>query len=154
MEEAPTPTKPPEAALRPVPTCCACLVKQGRLLLILRAREPGRGNWSFPGGRLELGETVFQAVTWEVREETGLEIEPLRIFQVYDWITRDDRGDVRWHYVVNYVLARALSGEPQAGDDAADLRWVTLEELSSLPMHPFVRQTALRLFQDAESRPE
>lgn len=115
------------------------------MLLIQRAQEPNKGLWSFPGGRIELGETIFQAVTREVREETGIEIEPVKVFQVYDWIVRDDAGRIRFHYVVNYVRARYLSGEPRAGDDAVEVRWVRAEETSALAMHPFPRQIADRL---------
>jgi len=132
----------------PTPTCCACIVRDGRLLLIQRAAEPSKGGWSFPGGRVELGESIFEAVTREVREEAGIEIEPLETFQVYDWITRDEAGGVRFHYVVNYVRARYLSGQPHPGDDAAQVRWVTEGDLGSLPMHPFARQTALRLLRE------
>jgi 8-oxo-dGTP diphosphatase len=130
---------------RPTPTCCACIVHQGRVLLIQRAQEPNKGFWSFPGGRIELGETIFQAVTREVREETGIEIEPVKVFQVYDWIVRDDAGRIRFHYVVNYVRARYLAGEPRAGDDAVEVRWIRAEEISALAMHPFARQIADRL---------
>jgi 8-oxo-dGTP diphosphatase len=142
---------PSDQPIRPTPTCCACIVHEGRLLLIQRAQEPNKGFWSHPGGRIELGETVFQTITREVREEAGIEIEPLEVFQVYDWIIRDDDGRVRLHYLVNYVRARYLSGEPRAGSDAADLRWVTATDLPSLTMHPFARQTAERLLGEAEA---
>jgi ADP-ribose pyrophosphatase YjhB (NUDIX family) len=92
--------------LRPTPTCLGCIVNTGRILLIQRAAEPNKGYWSFPGGRVELGETILDAVRREVHEETGLTVEPQRAFQVYDWITRDEAGDVRFHYLVNYVLCR------------------------------------------------
>ncbi len=99
----------PEIAARPTPTACACIMHDGRLLLIERAYEPGQGNWSFSGGRMELGETVLETARREVREETGLDVEPLEIFQVYDWITRDEAGALLFHYVVHYVHARAAS---------------------------------------------
>ena len=148
-------TGPREQEPRPTPTCCACVVHNGRLLLIQRAREPGKGGWSFPGGRIRLGETIFAAVTREVREETGIEIRPLRVFQVYDWITRDEAGRVLFHYVVSYVRASYLSGEAHPGDDAAQACWVTEPELEALEMHPFTRQTAVRLLRQAQagSRP-
>jgi ADP-ribose pyrophosphatase YjhB (NUDIX family) len=130
---------------RPTPTCCACIVRDGRILLIERAQEPNEGYWSFPGGRIEFGETVFEAVRREVHEETGLTIEPERVFQVYDWITRDDGGSVRFHYLVNYVLCRYVSGEPTARSDAADVGWFSEVDIPGLTMHPFARQTALSL---------
>ena len=135
--------------LRPTPTCCACIVHQGRILLIQRGQDPNKGFWSFPGGRVELGETILEATHREVEEETGIEIEPLEVFQVYDWIVRDDAGNLRFHYVVNYVRARYLSGEPHGGDDAAQARWTTEDEIPRLTMHTVARKTALRLLREA-----
>ena len=134
----------------PTPTCCACIVHEGKLLMILRGQEPSKGQWSFPGGRIELGETIFEAVKREVGEEVGVEIEPQRVFQVYDWIVRDEDGGIRFHYLVNYVLCRYLSldgqaDEPRASSDALAVRWVTPADLDGLTAHPFVRQTARRL---------
>jgi 8-oxo-dGTP diphosphatase len=149
MKRTSEPTQPTRRPLRPTPTCCACIVHRGRLLLIQRANQPGKGFWSFPGGHIELGETIFEASVREVREEVGIEIEPLEVFQVYDWIARDNAGRLRFHYLVNYVRARYLSGEPRACDDAAQVRWVTESEIPRLTMHPFVRQTALRLLGEA-----
>jgi ADP-ribose pyrophosphatase YjhB (NUDIX family) len=122
--------------------------------MIERASDPGKGNWSFPGGRIKLGETVLEAAKREVLEETGIEIEPLEIFQVYDWITRDDTGRILFHYVVHYVRARYLSGDPRAQDDAARALWVTETGIAHLPMHPFARETAVRLLQEAEPSPQ
>jgi len=129
----------------PTPTCCACIIHDGKLLLIQRATEPSKGQWSFPGGRIELGETIFEAVKREVGEEVGIEVEPQRVFQVYDWIVRDEDGGVRFHYLVNYVRCRYQGGDPRASSEASAWKWVTLDELEGLTMHPFVRQTARRL---------
>jgi len=129
----------------PVSTCCACVLHDDRLLLIERAQEPGQGNWSFPGGRIELGETIFEAVKREVLEETGVEIEPLETFQVYDNIVRDDEGRIAFHYLVHYVRARYVAGVPRPQDDAAGARWAGAPDLAPLQMHPFVRRTALGL---------
>ena len=139
--------------MKPSSTSCASILDRGRLLLIKRASDPGKGNWSFPGGRIELGETVLEAARREVLEETGIEIEPLEVFQVYDWITRDDTGRILFHYIVHSVRARYLSGEPRAQDDAADVLWATRTEIANLSMHPFARETAVRLLQEAEPSP-
>lgn len=148
MKTAPYPTEAVEQLVRPVPTCCACILHQGRLLLIQRGEEPSKGLWSFPGGQIELGETILEAVKREVVEETGVEIEPQQVFQVYDSIARDHTGRVRFHHVVNYVRSHYLSGEPRARSDVRQVRWVTEADLSALPMHPFARQTALRLLRE------
>ncbi len=134
---------------RPTPTCCGCIVREGRILLIKRGQEPNKGYWSFPGGRIKLAETICEAVGREVQEETGLTIEPERVFQVYDWIGRDEAGNVRFHYLVNYVLCRYVSGEATAGSDAANVGWFSEAEIPGLTMHPFARQTALRLLRRA-----
>jgi len=140
-----------QAHPRPTPTCCACVVREGRVLLIKRAQEPNKGFWSFPGGRIELGETIFEAVQREVFEETGCTVEPEKVFQVYDWITRDDSGEIKFHYVVNYVRCSYRSGEARATSDASDVRWVAEPDIADLTMHPFARETALRLLREAGS---
>ncbi len=117
----------------PVSTCCACVLRDHRLLLIKRGHEPGKGNWSFPGGRIELGETILEAAKRETLEETGVEIAPLAVFQVYDWIVRDDAGGITFHYLVHYVHARYLSGEPRARDDAIGVLWAAEWDESCLP---------------------
>jgi ADP-ribose pyrophosphatase YjhB (NUDIX family) len=97
------------------------------VLVIQRGRPPGEGLWSVPGGRLEAGETLAQAVAREVREETGLTIE------VGPFVCVIERFGDDFHFVILDYLARAVGGELRAGDDAADARWVTDQELASLP---------------------
>lgn len=147
----PCPPEYSERVIQPTSTCCACILRGGHLLLIKRAREPGKGNWSFPGGRIELGETILEGVEREVLEETGVEIQPLETFQVYDWITRDDTGRICFHYIVHYVRARYVSGEACARDDAACVLWATESDLAHLAMHPFARETAARLLKEEAS---
>ena len=132
---------------RPTPTCAAYVLHEGRLLLIQRGTEPNKGLWSFPAGRIELGETLFEAVKREAKEEAGIEIEPLELFQTHDWIARDEAGRVCFHYLVNLVRARYLSGTPRAGDDAVDTRWATEADIAGLPMDPFIRDVAHRVLQ-------
>jgi len=133
-------------AARPTPTCAAYVLHEGRLLLIQRGTEPNKGLWSFPGGRMELGETLFEAVKREAKEEAGIDIEPLELFQTHDWIVRDEAGRVCFHYLVNLVRARYLSGTPRPGDDAVRTRWATEADIAELPMDPFIRPVALRIF--------
>ena len=143
-----SPHDPQREPVRVTPTCCACIVQEGRILMIQRATEPSKGKCSFPGGRIELGETVFAAITREVAEEVAIQVEPQQVFQVYDWIVRDGDGELRFHYLVNYVRCRYLSGTPRAGSDASAAKWVTASEVEQLPMHPFVRETSLRLLHE------
>lgn len=102
-----------------------------RVLLIRRGTPPLLGEWSLPGGVLECGETLREAVAREAREETGLVIETDEILGVYERIIRDDER-VRYHYVLIDFLCRAVSGDLKAGSDAVDVRWFTRDELPAL----------------------
>ena len=121
---------------RPVPAVHAAILKEKRVLLIKRLNEPSRGRWSRPGGRIELGETIYEAVKREVLEECSIEIEVERVFDVGSNIVRDDDGRIRYHYALIYVLARHTSGEVRAQSDAGDYMWATADEISELDMHP------------------
>jgi 8-oxo-dGTP diphosphatase len=109
----------------------AILIEDNRVLLIRRGQEPLKGEWSLPGGVVELGESLEEAIRREVREETCLEVKPVGIIEAFSSILRDDQGVVRFHYVIVDFLCRRLSGESQCGSDATDLRWVAREELNS-----------------------
>jgi 8-oxo-dGTP diphosphatase len=98
-----------------------------RLLVIQRGRPPAQGLWSVPGGRVEAGETLAQAVAREVREETGLSVE------VGPFVCVIERFGEDFHFVILDYLARVVGGTLQAADDAADARWVNDAELAGLP---------------------
>ena len=110
----------------------AVIVKESRVLLIRRGTPPLLGEWSLPGGVLECGETLREAVAREAREETGLAVEPGEMLGVYERVIRDDEGRVRYHYVLIDFLCRAAGGDLKAGSDAADVRWFTRDELPAL----------------------
>lgn len=103
-------------------------------LLVRRAKPPRSGQWSIPGGRQRLGETLSEAARSEVHEETGVMIEVIDVVTAVDLIERDGAGQVRFHYVLVDVNARWLSGEPRAGSDAEDVLWTRLDMLSELGM--------------------
>lgn len=124
----------------PRPSCHALVVQDGRVLLIRRAAEPLRGYWGLPGGAVELGETVVEALRREVLEETGLEVEPERYLGYRDAISRDEDGRVRFHYVILFYSARPVGGEIHAGDDAAQVDWVPLDSLSGLQLTDSVHE--------------
>jgi 8-oxo-dGTP diphosphatase len=110
------------------PTACAIVTdEQGRVLLARRAGEPFRGYWDLPGGFLEEGEHPLDALRRELREETGLEVEPGEFLGI--WMDRyGDAEDA--HATLNlYWSARVLSGEPQAADDVSELAWFSPDEL-------------------------
>jgi 8-oxo-dGTP diphosphatase len=110
----------------------AVVVDDHRVLLIRRGQPPLLGEWSLPGGVLECGETLREAVAREAREETGLLVQTGEMLGVYERVIRDDEKRVRYHYVLIDFLCRAVGGDLQAGSDAADVRWFTRDELPAL----------------------
>ncbi len=102
------------------------------MLLIKRARAPRAGQWALPGGLLELGETLFEAASREVREETSLTVWPYRIITALDLIERDDAGKPRYHYTLVEIAAEYRSGELLAGDDATEAGWFEPDEIARL----------------------
>ena len=119
---------------RPVVGVGAVIVENGRALLVRRGNEPLKGEWSIPGGVVELGETLREAVAREAREETGLEVEAGEVLEVVDRIMRDPERKVQYHYVLVDFLCRRISGEARPEADASELRWVTLAELPDFPI--------------------
>jgi len=122
----------------------ALILREGRMLLVKRSKEPNKGKWSIPGGRLELGETIEEAVKREVFEECGVQIDIVRVLEVMDNIMRDDDGRISYHFVLIDMLANYLSGEPEAKSDADECRWVTPAELTELDMNPRLRAVIMR----------
>jgi len=110
----------------------AVVIEENRVLLIRRGTPPLLGEWSLPGGVLECGETLREAVKREAREETGLLVETAEMLGVYERVIRDDAGRVRYHYVLLDFLCRPAGGDLKAGSDAADVRWFTRDELPAL----------------------
>jgi 8-oxo-dGTP diphosphatase len=114
---------------RPMVGVGAVIVRDGKVLIVRRGTEPLKGQWSIPGGLLELGETLRQGAAREALEETGLTVEPGEVLEVLDRIITDPDGRTRYHYVLIDFLCRVLSGEACAGGDAEAVQWVTAEEL-------------------------
>jgi len=112
----------------------AIIIQKDRIVLVKRAHPPIQGQWSIPGGVLEIGELVREAAIREAREETGLIVEPADLLGVYDRILRNEEQRVQYHYVLVDFLCRPVGGELQAASDAAEVRWFTREELSPLKL--------------------
>lgn len=110
----------------------AIIIEDGRVLLVKRGHPPMAGQWSIPGGVLEVGEMLREAAQREAWEETGLTVEPSVLLGVYDRVLRDDTGRTMYHYVLIDFLCRRLSGEAQAGGDAVEVGWFTRQEASEL----------------------
>jgi 8-oxo-dGTP diphosphatase len=110
----------------------AIVIKDQKVLLVCRAHDPNRGQWSIPGGTVELGETLAQAAAREVWEECQVKIEAGEVLATFDLIRRDAQGRIRYHFVLLDLAARYISGEPVAATDALEVRWVSLSELDQL----------------------
>jgi len=110
----------------------AIIIDAGRVLLVKRGHPPLAGEWSIPGGVLELGETLREAAVREAREETCLTVETGELLGVYDRVLRDDEGNTLYHFVLIDFLCRRTSGEAEAADDADEVRWFTPAEAAGL----------------------
>lgn len=121
---------------RPVLGVGALILDGDSILLVQRGREPLRGWWSLPGGAVETGERLVSALRREVREETGLEVEVLQLFEVFERIMPDSSGAAQHHYVLMDYLCRVTGGDLRAGDDAMDVRWIPRAELDRYELTP------------------
>jgi mutator protein MutT len=117
---------------RPIVGVGAVVLDGGRVLLVRRANEPSKGEWSLPGGAVELGESLEDAVVREIREETGLDVEVGRVVEVLDRVRRDADGRVEYHYVIVDYACTLRGGQLAAGTDAADVRWADVAGLERL----------------------
>jgi 8-oxo-dGTP diphosphatase len=137
---------------RPVVGVGGVIIENGRALLIRRGSEPLRGQWSIPGGTLELGESLQEGVARELLEETGLEVRVLELIEVFDRIFPDEnlqaseqkRGP-RFHFVIVDYLCERIGGEPLAGSDVTDVALATEGELSQYHL----TETATRVLKKA-----
>jgi ADP-ribose pyrophosphatase YjhB (NUDIX family) len=118
-----------EYPAQPVVGVGAVVVRDGRALLIKRGHEPRKGEWSLPGGLIELGESLADALRREVREEAGLDVTIGPHIETFDRIHRDAEGRVRFHFVIVDYLCSAGHGEPVAGTDAEAVAWARADEL-------------------------
>ena len=110
----------------------AVIIEENQVLLVKRAHPPIQGQWSIPGGVLEVGELIREAAIREAREETGLIVEPGDLLGVYDRVLRNAEQRVQYHYVLIDFLCRKVGGALAAADDAAEVRWFTRDELPAL----------------------
>ncbi|SEF88716.1 NUDIX hydrolase [Marinobacterium lutimaris] len=117
-------------ASRPVVAVIAVVIHEGHALLVRRANPPDAGLWGFPGGKIEPGEPLMDAVQRELYEETAVSARPIRVFNAVDVFDRDESGNLKSHHVLVAVSCEWMKGEPLAGDDALDARWVRLDELA------------------------
>jgi 8-oxo-dGTP diphosphatase len=124
----------------------AIIIDGPRVLLVKRAHPPIAGQWSIPGGALEIGELVREAAIREAREETGLIVEPGELLGVFDRVLRDPDERVQYHYVLIDFLCKPVGGELSAASDAAEARWFTREELPALNLAEDTHEVILKGF--------
>jgi ADP-ribose pyrophosphatase YjhB (NUDIX family) len=117
---------------RPYLAVSAAIFHDGRVLIARRARPPAHGLYTLPGGGVELGETLEQAIVREVREETALTIEPVELVGFRQAIVRDDAGRVERHFVILPFAARFIEGEIALNEELAEAKWLTPSELAGL----------------------
>ena len=110
----------------------AVVFKDERVLLVRRGQAPAENQWAIPGGSVKLGETLQEAAEREILEETGVQVQAAKPIYTFDVIERDGEGRVRFHYVIVDLAADYVSGDPSAGDDAIEARWVSAEEIRGL----------------------
>ena len=118
----------------------AIVFKDEKILLVRRGKPPAMDSWAIPGGSVEICETLQRAAEREILEETGVTIKALEPVFTFDYIERDELGCARFHYVIIDLTAEYVSGEPRAGDDAAEARWISSDELSALKVSSKTRQ--------------
>lgn len=119
---------------RPMVGVGAIILERDRVLMAQRGKQPLKGWWSLPGGLLELGEALADGLRREVREETGLEVRPLGVLEVFERIMRDAAGAPEYHYVLIDYICRTAGGTLRAGDDVCAVEWVRRRDMARLPI--------------------
>ncbi len=120
----------------PVVAVGAVVFNNGRVLLVRRGQPPSDDLWAIPGGKVRLGESLQAAAEREILEETGLTVRAGRPVHTFDVIERDDRGRVRFHYLIVDLRAEYAGGTVRAGDDAREARWIGPDEIRRLTVSP------------------
>jgi 8-oxo-dGTP diphosphatase len=133
-----------EYPAHPVVGVGAVVVRDGKALVIKRAHEPRKGEWSLPGGLLELGESLQDAVRREIKEETSLDIDVGPIIETFDRVHRDDHGKIRYHFVIVDFLCWANRGDAVPGSDADGVAWVTAAEIDDYGVNAHAKAVILK----------
>jgi 8-oxo-dGTP diphosphatase len=137
---------------RPLVGVGGVVIRDERTLLIRRGSAPLEGEWSIPGGMLELGETILEGVRRELLEETAIEVRVLDLIEVFERVTRDEAGKLKYHFVILDYLCEAVQGEAQAGSDVTDVAWVRESELSKYSLTPTATRVIQKAFEIARGR--
>jgi ADP-ribose pyrophosphatase YjhB (NUDIX family) len=127
------------------------VIDRGRALLIRRGSEPLKGEWSIPGGMVELGEELAEGVRRELKEETGLDVEPIECILVFDRIMKEGER-VKYHYVIADYLCRRKRGRLRPASDVTDARWVRREDLPQYHLTDMATTVILKAFDMMKKR--
>jgi ADP-ribose pyrophosphatase YjhB (NUDIX family) len=139
------------------------VIENGRALLIRRGNEPLLGQWSIPGGTLELGETLAEGTARELKEETGVEVKVLEMIEAFErinfghgadeaWTTVEERKRPRFHFVIVDYLCKRISGEAIAGGDVTDVAWADEDDLEKFALTPTATRVIRKAFSMARGR--
>ena len=129
----------------PIPGVAAVVFHEGNVLVTKRGNEPAKGKWGIPGGIVEVGEKAEDAIVREVYEETGIKIRPEKVLTVFDSITRDSENCIRYHYVLIEYLCSYQGGEPKAGSDASDVKWIPINKIPSADIMERTRRFLIKV---------
>jgi 8-oxo-dGTP diphosphatase len=136
---------------RPFLAVSAAIVRGGKILVVRRARPPANGLYTLPGGVVEIGETLTEAVAREVREETSLAIEPVALAGFRETVVRDAADRVERHFVILCFAARWSGGEPVLNEELSEARWLDPAELAGLPTTPGLADIVKAAFERLEA---
>jgi ADP-ribose pyrophosphatase len=120
---------------RPIVAVGAVVFHNNRVLLVKRSNPPGKGYWTLPGGKVEMGETLQQAVEREILEETGIRIKTQNFVDIFDMIEYGIDNRIRFHYVIIDFFAEYIDGVPKAADDASAAGWISAEAMLNLSVN-------------------
>ena len=148
---------------RPIVGVGGVVIEDGRALLIRRGNEPLIGQWSIPGGTLELGETLAEGTARELQEETGVEVKVLEMIEAFErinfgrgadetWSTMEERKRPRFHFVIVDYLCERISGEAIAGGDVTDVAWAEEDDLEKFALTPTATRVIRKAFSMARGR--
>lgn len=135
---------------RPVVGVGGVVIADGRALLIRRGHPPLEGEWSIPGGTLEIGETLLDAVRRELAEETGIDVRVGELIEAFDRIFPDGEGQAKYHFVILDYLCEAIRGTARAGSDVTDVVWAAESELPKYSLTPTATRVIKKAFQMAQ----